>query len=130
MTQYIDGFVLPVPRKHLDEYASVAGQVAKIWKEYGALAYFEFVGDDLTLTGTRSFLEVIDVKENEVIVFGWTLFPTKQTRDRANAKVPNDPRMTDLVSPLTNSERVIFDAQRMVFGGFRSLLPAPEQNAG
>lgn len=63
MTQYIDGFVFPVARMHLEEYANVAGQVAEIWKEYGALAYFEFVGDDLTLAGTRSFTDVVGVKK-------------------------------------------------------------------
>ena len=129
MTQYIDGFVLPVPRIHLDEYKSVVEKVAEIWKEYGALAYFEYVGEDLKLEGTRSFIEVMDLKEDEVIVFGWVLFPSKETRDLANKQVPNDPRMTELVAPLTNPERLIFDAERMVYGGFRSFVQSPESSS-
>ena len=122
MTNYIDGFVLPIPRIHLKEYKSVAEKVAKIWKEYGALAYFEYVGEDLKLGGTRSFIEVVDLKEDEVIVFGWVLFPSKETRDLANKQVPTDPRMIELVTPLTESTKLIFDASRMVYGGFQPLV--------
>ena len=129
MTQYIDGFVLPVPRIHLNEYKSVAEKVAGIWKEYGALAYFEYVGEDLKLEGTRSFIEVVDLKEDEVIVFGWVLFPSKEIRDIANTQVPNDPRMTELVAPLTDPKRLIFNAERMVYGGFRSLVQSPESSS-
>lgn len=122
MTQYIDGFVLPVPQIHLNEYKSAAEKIAEIWKEYGALAYFEYVGEDLKLKGTRSFIDVLDLKEDEVIVFGWVLFPSKETRDLANKQVPNDPRMAELVAPLTDPDRLIFDAERMVYGGFRSFV--------
>jgi len=122
MKQYIDGFILPVPRIHLNEYKSVAEKVAEIWKEYGALAYFEYVGEDLKLEGKRSFVEVVDLKEDEVIVFGWVLFPSKETRDLANKQVPNDQRMAELVAPLTDPKRLIFDAERMVYGGFRSFV--------
>ncbi len=122
MANYIDGFLIPVPRIHLNEYKSVAEKVAGIWKEYGALAYFEYVGEDLKLEGTRSFVEVVDLKEDEVIVFGWVLFPSKETRDLANKQVPNDPRMTELVTPLTKSTKLIFDASRMVYGGFQPLV--------
>jgi uncharacterized protein YbaA (DUF1428 family) len=126
MTNYIDGFVLPVPRIHLDEYRSVAKKVAEIWKEYGAIAYFEFVGDDLSLEGTKSFIETVDAKEDEEIVFGWVVFPSKETRDLANKKVPTDPRMTELVAALTNAEKLIFDASRMVYGGFKPLVQSNE----
>jgi uncharacterized protein YbaA (DUF1428 family) len=122
MANYIDGFVLPVPQIHLKEYQRVAEKVAEIWKEHGALAYFEYVGDDLKLEGTRSFVEVAGAKENEAIVFGWVVFDSRETRDRANERVPNDPRMTDLVGPLTDPSRLIFDASRMVYGGFQSLV--------
>ena len=67
MANYIDGFVLPIPQKHLNQYRNVAQKVAKIWKEHGALAYFEYVGDDLKLEGTRSFPECLGAKENEAI---------------------------------------------------------------
>jgi len=119
---YIDGFVLPVPRKHLEEYKLVAEKVAEVWKEYGALAYFEYVGDDLKLEGTRSFTEIVDAKEDEAIVFGWVVFASREARDRANEQVPTDPRMTDLVGPLMDPGRLIFDATRMVYGGFLPLV--------
>lgn len=122
MKNYIDGFVLPVPSIHLDEYKKVAEKVAEIWKEYGALAYFEFIGDDLFLEGTKSFIETVAAKDDEEIVFGWVVFPSKAVRDLANKKVPLDPRMTALVAPLTNPKRLIFDGSRMVYGGFRSLV--------
>ena len=129
MVNYIDGFVLPVPRIHLDEYRSVAEKVAEIWKEYGALEYFEYVGDDLKLEGTRSFIEVVDLKEDEVIVFGWVLFPSRETRELANKQVPNDPRMIELVTPLTQSSKLIFDASRMVYGGFQPLVQSNRNEA-
>lgn len=122
MSDYIDGFVFPIPRIHLNEYRSVAEKVAEIWKEYGALAYFEYVGDDLTLEGTRSFINTVDAKEDEAIILGWVIFPSKKIRDLANKQVPNDPRMIELVAPLTNPKRLIFDACRMVYGGFQPLV--------
>ena len=126
MTNYIDGFVLPIPRIYLGEYKKVAEEVAEIWKEYGAIAYFEFVGDDLSLEDTKSFIETVDAKEDEEIVFGWVVFPSKEIRDLANIKVPKDPRMTELVAPLTNPEKLIFDASRMVYGGFKPLVQSNE----
>lgn len=122
MENYIDGFVLPVPRIYLDEYKKVAEKVAEIWKEYGAIAYLEFVGDDLSLEGTKSFIEAVDAKEDEEIVLGWVVFPSKEIRDAANKKVPTDPRMAELVAPLTNAKKLIFDAGRMVYGGFKPLV--------
>ena len=84
----------------------------------GALAYFEYVGDELTLQGMRSFIHSIEANENEVIVFGWVLFPSKEVRDFANKQVPKDPRIVALVAPLLNPEKLFFDASRMVYGGF------------
>jgi len=122
MKNYIDGFVLPVPRIYLNEYRSAVEKVAEIWKEYGAIAYFEFVGDDLSLEGTKSFTETINAKEDEEIVFGWVVFPSKEIRDLANKKVPEDPRMMEIVAPLSNAKKMIFDAGRMVYGGFKPLV--------
>lgn len=121
-TNYIDGFVLPIPRIYINEYKKAAEKVAEIWIEYGAIAYFEFVGDDLSLEGTKSFIEAVDSKEDEEIIFGWVVFPSKEIRDLANKKVPTDPRMTELVAPLTNPEKLIFDASRMIYGGFKPLV--------
>lgn len=122
MANYIDGFVFPILRNHLIEYQSVAQRVAEIWKEYGALAYCEYVGDDMSLEGTRSFPRILNIKENETIVFGWVSFESKEVRDRANKQVAADPRMVDLVGPLTDPSRMIFDASKMVYGGFKASI--------
>lgn len=122
MANYIDGFVLPIPQAHLEEYKKVAEKVAEIWKEYGAISYSEFVGDDLFLRGTQSFADTINIKENEKVIFGWVTFPSKEVRDAANKKVPLDPRMTEIVAPLIDPKRLIFDAKRMVYGGFEALV--------
>lgn len=126
MANYIDGFVLPVPRKHLDKYQGAAEKIAEIWKEHGALAYFECVGDDMELEGTRSFTDLVDATHDEVVIFGWTVFPSREARDLANARVPADPRMAEIVAPLTDPASLIFDAKRMVFGGFRALVQSEE----
>ncbi|WP_339889190.1 DUF1428 family protein [uncultured Flavobacterium sp.] len=128
-TNYIDGFIFPVPKIQLNEYKSIAEKIAAIWKEYGALAYFEYIGDEMTLEGTRSFVKTLEAKEDEAIIFGWVVFPSKQTRDLANKQVPNDPRITELVAPITNPERLIFDASRMVYGGFKPLIEANNSKA-
>ena len=120
--QYVDGFVLPVPRRYLDTYKQVATQVAEVWKDHGALDYVECVGDDLTLEGTRSFREAARLTGDDVVIFGWVIFPSKAVRDKANEAVPQDPRMAELVAPLTDPDNLIFDASRMVFGGFSPLV--------
>ncbi len=122
MADYIDGFVLPIPRNHLAEYKAVAEKVAEIWKEHGALAYFEYVADDLKLEGTRSFAEAAEAKEDEAVIFGWVVFDSREARNVANDRVATGPRMTDLVAPLTDSTRLIFDATRMIYGGFQPLV--------
>jgi len=126
MHTYIDGFVFPIQHEHLAEYKGVAEQVAEIWREYGALAYFEYVGDELSLEGTRSFTEAVELEDGEVVIFGWVIFPSKEIRNLANEKVPTDPRMAQLVAPLMDTERLIFDASRMMYGGFRPLVGSKE----
>ena len=122
MPNYIDGFVFPIVKAHLEEYKTVAEKVAEIWKEYGALAYLEFLGDDLQAEGTASFIKTVEVKENEQLIFGWVVFSSKEVRDEANKKVPQDPRMETLVKSLIDPEKMIFDANRMLYGGFKSFI--------
>ncbi len=123
---YIDGFVLPIPRDRLNEYKRVVEAVAEIWKEHGALDYWEYVGDDLKLEGTRSFTDLMDATEDETIVFGWVVFYSREARDLANEKVAADPRMADLI----DSSKSGFDAKRMAYGGFQSLVPSSNANNG
>ena len=122
MATYIDGFIVPIPRAQLETYKAASEQIAAIWKEYGALEYCECVGDDLDIEGTRSFKHAAGASEDEVVIFGWTIFPSREARDQACAKVPADPRMTGLVAPLIDPNRLIFDASRMVYGGFQALV--------
>lgn len=122
MNNYIDAFAFPIPSKNLDEYKRVAEKVAAIWKEHGAISYSEFVGDDLFLDGTRSFLETIEAKNDEEVIVGWVVFPSKEIRDKANKSVPKDPRMEDLVKPLIDPNYLIFDATRMIYGGFKPFI--------
>jgi len=122
MANYIDAFTFPLPKKYLNEYKRIAETVAEIWKEHGALAYFEYLGEDLKLEGTRSFPEFLGAKEDESIIFGWVVFDSRETRDLANKRVAADPRMVDLIAPLTDPSSVIFDASRMVYGGFQSFI--------
>ena len=128
MTHYIDGFVLPVPCDQLQTYREIVEKVAEIWKEHGALDYSEYVGDNSNLEGTRSFTDVANTKEDEAVIFGWVAFESREARDLANKRVAADPRMTDLINPLTNTSRPIFDAERMVYGGFQSLVQSSNQS--
>ena len=130
MANYIDGFVLPVPRDRLNEYKCVVEAVAEIWKEHGALDYREYVGDDLDRQGTRSFTDLVATTEDEAIVFGWVVFDSREARDLANEKVVADPRMADLIEPLIDPSNPVFDAKRMAYGGFQSLVRSPNANAG
>ena len=124
--QYINGFILPIPREHLEQYRAVAEKVATIWKEHGALAYFEYVGEDLDIEGLPTFPELLKAKADEAVIFGWTVFQSRAERDKINKLVVEDPRMTELVAPLTRGKRMIFDAGRMVFGGFQPLVYSPQ----
>lgn len=124
MANYIDGFVLPVPRDRLDEYRRLVESVANIWREYGALEYREYVGDDLILGGTRSFTEFSASSNDEVIVFGWVEFESREARDFANEKVAADPRMVDLIKSSNSG----FDAKRMVYGGFQAFVRSSSTN--
>ncbi|MEJ8569296.1 DUF1428 domain-containing protein [Elongatibacter sediminis] len=118
MAHYVDGFVFPVPRARLSEYRGLAQAAADIWKEHGALDYREYVGDDLEREGTRSFIELVDATEDEVLVFGWVAFESREARDLANEKVAADPRMTALVESSCSG----FEAKRMLYGGFGALF--------
>ena len=117
MAHYIDGFVLPIPRDSIKEYQRLVERVADIWKEHGALEYREFVGDDLNLAGTCSFTDLIAASKDEVIIFGWVVFESREARDLANKKVAADPRMAELIASSNSG----FDASRMAYGGFLPL---------
>ena len=120
MTHYIDGFVLPIPRERMEDYRRLVKEVSAVWKAHGALDYREYVGDDLSLEGTRSFTDMVAATDDESIVFGWVVFESRAARDKANEKVAADRRMVDLMNAFDTG----FDARRMAYGGFTPLVSA------
>lgn len=122
MSNYIDGFVFPIKKEHLNTYKEAAIQVAKIWKEYGALSYQEFSGDDMNLESVLAFPDIMNCAEDEVIVFGWVTYPSKDIRDIALKKSTKDQRILHLITPITEGPYIIFDPSRMAYGGFKPLI--------
>lgn len=122
MGRYIDGFVILVCKDRIDAYRALAEKTAQIWKEHGALDYWECVGDDLHVEppGPRSFPQVMGATDDETVVFAWAVYESREARDRANEKIMADPRMAKLMKP----ENQLFDCERMAFGGFSELLHA------
>lgn len=118
MSNYVDGFVHPVHREKLEEYKSLAKAAAAIWKEHGALTYWECVGDDVRPEGTGSFADMISANEDEAVLFGWLVFESREARDLAGEKVATDPRMAKLMSESDAG----FDPLRMAYGGFQPFV--------
>jgi uncharacterized protein YbaA (DUF1428 family) len=118
---YVDGYVLPLPKKNLQSYRRMALQAGKVWREHGALDYKECVGDDLTKTEwSVPFSRAIKLKPGETVVFAYILFKSRAHRDRVNAKVMKDPRLTASMK----DKPMPFDMKRMVYGGFKVLVDA------
>ena len=117
---YVDGYVIPVPKKKLGAYRRVAARSGKVWREHGALVYKECVGDHLDTGLGMSFTKLVKPKRGETIVFSFVVFKSRAHRDRVNAKVIKDPRLADLVRP----GAMPFDAKRMAYGGFDVLVDA------
>ena len=118
--RYVDGYVLPVPRKNLQAYRRMAEKGGKIWREHGALEYRECAGDDLKVKWGVSFPRRMKLKRGETVVFSWIVFKSRAHRDRVNAKVMKDPRLAGM----TDSSSMPFDCKRVVYGGFNVLVDA------
>ncbi len=118
MAHYVDGFVVPVPRASLDAYRALAETAGKIWKEHGALEYWECVADDVKPGKVTSFPQAVQAKDDEVVVFSWILYPSREVRDRVNAAVMADPRLKDQMDP----KKLPFDGMRMFWGGFKTIV--------
>ncbi len=116
--RYVDGFVLPVPKKNVQAYRRMAQKAGKIWKEHGALEYIECVGDDVKPGKLTSFPQSVKLKPDEIVVFSWIVYKSRAQRDRVNKKVMSDPRMKAMMDP----KAMPFDGKRMFFGGFKSLV--------
>lgn len=121
--KYIDGFVLPVPRKNLKAYRRIASAMGKIWRKHGALEYFECVGDDLNpaMGGFRvlTFPKLMKLKKGETALFSFIIFKSRAHRDKVNANVMRDPVMND---PKYKNMPMPFDMKRMAYGGFKTIV--------
>ena len=117
---YVDGFVLPIPKRNLPAYTRIARKAGKIWREHGALEYRECAGDDLDVTGPVPFPRITKLKPGETVVFAWIVFKSRAHRDRVNAKVMKDSRLAKMCDP----KSMPFDWKRMVYGGFKVLVDA------
>ena len=109
---YVDGFVVAVPKKNIEAYKQLARTAGTVWKEYGALAYIETLGDDVPYGELTSFPRAVQAKDDEVVAFSWILYESREQRDSINAKVMADPRLKQ------GPQEMPFDAKRMIYGGF------------
>jgi len=123
MARYVDGFVVPVPKRKLDAYRRLSRKAGKVWREHGALEFTECVADDVPMGKVTSFPRSVKRKKDETVVFSWITFKSRAHRDRVNAKVMKDPRLADMMGP-ENMKNMPFDAQRMIYGGFEVVVDA------
>ena len=113
---YVDGFVVAVPKEKIEDYKAMARKAGEVWKEYGALAFVECIGDDVPYGEVTSFPRAVQAKDDEVVVFSWIVYEFREQRDAVNAKVMADPRMKADMSDMP------FDGKRMIYGGFKAFL--------
>ncbi|HJR60637.1 MAG TPA: DUF1428 domain-containing protein [Vicinamibacterales bacterium] len=118
MARYVDGFLLPIPKKKVQAYKKMAARAGKVWREHGALEYRECIGDDLDTKFGVSFPKQMKIKPGETVAFSWIVYKSKAQRDRVNARVMKDPRIK------LEMERtpMPFDVKRMAYGGFEVLV--------
>jgi uncharacterized protein YbaA (DUF1428 family) len=117
MGKYVDGFVLPVPKDKLEAYRQFSERAGKVWRELGAFAYVECVGDDVPPGKLTSFPQAVKLEANETVVFAWIVYSSRAERDRINAAVMKDPRISGV-----DPQSLPFDGKRMVWGGFEMFV--------
>jgi uncharacterized protein YbaA (DUF1428 family) len=117
--RYVDGFVLPVPKRSVETYRRMARTAGKVWRDHGALEYMECVADDVKPGKQTSFPQSVKLKPGETVVFAYIVFKSRAHRDRVNAKVMKDPRLANM-----DPKSMPFDAKRMIYGGFKTLVEA------
>lgn len=116
--QYVDGFVIPVPKKNVAAYRTIARKAAKVWLEYGALDYRECVADDCPVGKVTSFPRSVKLKSNETVIFAYIVFKSRRHRDAVNKKVMADPRLAAMM----DINDMPFDGKRMIYGGFKTIV--------
>jgi uncharacterized protein YbaA (DUF1428 family) len=115
MAAFVDGFVVPVPRRNIAAYRRMARRAGKVWREHGALDYVECIAEDVKPGKLTSFPQAVKLKPGEVVWFSWIMYKSRAHRDRVNARVMKDPRLADMMDPKT----LPFDGKRMFWGGFK-----------
>ena len=120
MAHYVDGFVVPVPKKKLAAYRSMARKAATVWRDHGALEYREALADDVKPGKYTSFPQSVKLKANETVIFAWIVYKSRKDRDRVMKKVMADPRLAPMMDP----KMMTFDAKRMFWGGFKAFVEA------
>ena len=116
--RYVDGFVVPVPKRKVEAYRRMAQKAGKIWREHGAVEFRECMAEDVKPGKHTSFPQSVKLEAGEVVWFSWIVYKSRAQRDRVNAKVMKDPRMANMMDP----KAMPFDAKRMFFGGFKVLV--------
>jgi uncharacterized protein YbaA (DUF1428 family) len=122
--RYVDGFVLPVPKKDVAAYRRMAQKAGKVWREHGALEFIECVADDVKPGKHTSFPQSVKLKSGEMVVFSYIVYKSRAHRDRVNAKVMKDPRLAKMMENMVDSKSKLFDHKRMVYGGFKIIVDA------
>lgn len=118
-TNYVDGFVLTVPKKQLAVYKKMATIGKNIWLKHGAIEYKECVIDDAKPKWVAfTFPKMAKAKASEVVVFSYITFKSRKHRDEVNANVMKDP----LMKPPKKGDPMPFDMKRMAYGGFTVLV--------
>jgi uncharacterized protein YbaA (DUF1428 family) len=118
--KYVDGYVVPIPKKKIAAYRRIAEVAGKVWRDHGALEYYECVGDDLAIKFGIPFPKLAKTKAGENVVFAFIVYKSRAHRDKVNAKVMKDPRIAKMCDP----KDMPFDCQRMTCGGFKVLVEA------
>ena len=118
MSKYVDGFVIPVPKANVEAYREMSRKAGEVWMEYGALAYYEAVGEDLAQGEMVSFPQIAGAGEDETVVFAWIVYASRADRDRINAAVIEDERIKNAMGP----NDAPFDYKRMAYGGFETIV--------
>jgi uncharacterized protein YbaA (DUF1428 family) len=116
--RYVDGYVVPVPKKNVAAYQRMAQKAGKVWRDHGALEYIECIADDVKPGKLTSFPQSVKLKPGETVVFAYIVFKSRAHRDRVNAKVMKDPRLASMMDP----KALPFDGKRMFWGGFKKLV--------
>jgi uncharacterized protein YbaA (DUF1428 family) len=118
---YVDGFIVPVPKKKLKAYRAMALKASKVWRDHGALEVVECVADDVKKGKWTSFPRAVKLKPGETVVFSYIIYKSRKDRDRCMAKVMKDPRLAKMMS---DPSGMPFDGKRMIFGGFKTIVEA------